>query len=110
MLTLASIETVVKALAKQIGAPPILLPSFGRNYDAAQPEVRVDAAGYHFVVMERGRELRHQIFEQLDEVLFKVFSDVTFSMAGSYELHHRLAGQGSRILLFAKQCRAVFAA
>jgi len=103
MLTLAALEAVVRALGQQLQAPLGLLPSFGRNYDAGQPELRVDAAGYHFVVMERGRELQPQLFQQLEELLFTVFSSVTFSMACEYELDHRVKNQDFRVLLFAKQ-------
>ncbi len=102
-MTLAAVEIIVKALGKQLGAPNHLLPSFGVNYDAAQPEVRVDAKGYHFVVMERGQELQHKVFQQLEELLFEVFSTVTFSMALAYELQHRVKGQDFRIIMFARQ-------
>ncbi len=102
-MTLAAVETIVKALSKQLDAPTHLLPSFGVNYDAAQPEVRVDAKGYHFVVVERGRELQHKVFQQLEELLFEVFSAVTFSMALDYELQHRVKEQDFRIIMFAKQ-------
>ncbi|MGI4885331.1 MAG: Imm63 family immunity protein [Janthinobacterium lividum] len=102
-MTLTAVETVIRALGQQLGAPAALLPTFGCNEDYARPEVRVDGAGYHFVVVERGRELDHRVFQQLEELLFTVFAGVTFAMASHYELHHRVAGQDSRILLFARQ-------
>ncbi|MGI4833636.1 MAG: Imm63 family immunity protein [Janthinobacterium lividum] len=103
MLTLGALEAVITALGQLVQAPPELLPTFGHNRDFAYPEVRVDARGYHFVVIERGQELEHQVFPQLAELLFTVFSSVTFSLAGSYEVQHRRAGQDTRILLFARQ-------
>jgi len=103
MLTLGAVEAVVQALGRQLKVPPGLLPTFGRNEDFARPEVRVSQAGYHWVIVERGREEVNQVFEQLDELLFTVFSSATFSMASGYELAHRIANQDARILLFAKQ-------
>ncbi|MFD1466697.1 Imm63 family immunity protein [Hymenobacter caeli] len=102
-MTLAAVETVVRALGQLLGAPAALLPTFGRNEDYARPEVRADAAGYHFVVVERGQEVAHEVFQHLEELLFVIFSAVTFSMASQYELRHRVAGQDTRILLFARQ-------
>jgi hypothetical protein len=103
VLTLGAVEAVVQALGQRLQAPPELLPTFGFNRDFSYPEVRVDKAGYHWVIVERGREEENQVFEQLEELLFTVFSSVTFSMASNYELHHRIKSQDSRILLFAKQ-------
>lgn len=103
MLTLAALEAVVKALGQQLQAPPDLLPTFGYNRDFAYPEVRVSKAGYHWVIVERGREEENRVFAQLDELLCQVFGSVTFSMASNYEVQHRIKGQDSRILLFAKQ-------
>ena len=103
MLTLGALEAVVQALGNQLGAPAELLPTFGHNRDFAYPEVRVSTAGYHWVIVERGREEENLVFQQVEELLFIVFSSVTFSMASTYEVHHRIEGQDSRILLFAKQ-------
>ena len=103
MLTLGALEAVVQALGRQLQAPPELLPTFGHNRDFAYPELRVSQAGYHWVIVERGREEVNQVFEQLEELLYQVFESTTFSMASDYELTHRLANQDSRILLFARQ-------
>ncbi|NML63601.1 hypothetical protein HHL22_00100 [Hymenobacter sp. RP-2-7] len=103
MLALGALEAVVKALGQQLDAPPELLPTFGYNRDFAYPEVRVSQAGYHWVIVERGREEENRVFAQLDELLYQVFESVTFSLASSYELRHRIEGQDSRILLFARQ-------
>ena len=102
-MTLAAIEAMVAGLGRLLEAPAELLPTFGSNHDYARPEVRVDAQGYHLVVIERGQELDHQVFPALEELLFEVFEHVTFSMAGAYEVRHRIAGQDSRILLFDRQ-------
>lgn len=93
----------MQSIRNVLGAPPHLLPTFGRNEDYARPEVRISAQGYHWVVIERGQELQHRTTNQLHELLLWIAEDITFSLASEYELAHRLAGQDSRILLFAKQ-------
>jgi hypothetical protein len=102
-MTLSAVEAIVEALGKQIDAPTYLLPSFERNEDGARPEVRVDGAGYHFVVIERGKELQNKAFNVLEDLLKEIFESITFSMALDYEVRHRLANQDFRIILFAKQ-------
>jgi hypothetical protein len=102
-MTLSAVEAIVEALGKQIDAPTYLLPTFGHNEDGARPEVRVDKAGYHFVVIERGKELQNKAFDVLDDLLKEVFEFITFSMAVEYEVRHRSVNQDFRIILFAKQ-------
>jgi hypothetical protein len=103
LFDLNQIKEKVLEIAKQINAPSILLPTFGVNKDFAQPEIRVDGKGYHFVIVERGSELKHQIVKDIDELLYLVFKDITFSMACEYELNNRIEGQDFRRILFSKQ-------
>ena len=42
-------------------------------------------------------------FESLDGLLEQIFDDITFGLAFSYELKHRIEGQDCRIIGFAKQ-------
>lgn len=103
VLTLRAVEAIVCSLGVLIQAPPGLLPTFGYNEDVARHEVRVDAAGYHLIVVERGQELQHYTTSDLRELLLWIFKGVTFTMAGQYELENRIERQDFRILLFAKQ-------
>lgn len=102
-LSLREIEETVNRLAGNIGAPGDLLPTYGHSEDFARPHVEVDGRGYHFVVVERGRELERVTTDTLDELLYLIFSGVTFSMASDHELRHRVEGRDSRRLLFATQ-------
>jgi hypothetical protein len=102
-MTLSAVAAIVEALARQIDAPTYLLPTFEHNEDGARPEVRVDEAGYHFVIIERGKELQNKAFDLLEDLLKEVFESITFSMAVEYEVRHRLVNQDFRIILFAKQ-------
>lgn len=103
METLAEIEAEVNYLASRIGAAGTVLPTYGRTEDFARPHIEVDTRGYHFVVVERGEELRRDTTRDLSELLYFVFETITFSLACKHELHHRVSGQDVRRLLFAKQ-------
>lgn len=103
MMTLSHIEAEVDRLAVKIGASGSVLPTYGRSEDGARPHIEVDSRDYHYVVMERGQELTRRTTDDLDELLFHVFSGVTFSLACAYELAHRIEHQDVRRILFRRQ-------
>jgi hypothetical protein len=99
-------ELVVKA-AKKINTPLYHLPTFGVNEDYAKPEIRVEKSGYHYVILEKGQEIKHQVTKNLDELLYSTFKDITFEMACDYEVRNRIEGQDFRRLLFNKQLELI---
>jgi hypothetical protein len=103
MKTLPEIANEIERLAAKIGAAGYILPTYGRTEDGARPHIEVDARGYHYVVVERGSELRRDTTSNLDELFYHVFESITFSLACDYELAHRVLGHDSRRLLFARQ-------
>lgn len=102
-LALHQIEKTVQELAEKIEAPQELWPTFGVSRDFGYPHIEVDAAGYHFVVVERGKEWERRSSHLLPDLLYWIFEAITFSMASDFELKHRIAGQDTRKLLFEKQ-------
>jgi len=98
--SLATLQTWIEAIAEHIQAPTHLLPTYGRSEDFARPHLEVNAAGLHFVVVERGQEQMRRTTQELDELLYWVFEGVTSSMAWDYELQHRIPNQDHRILSF----------
>ncbi len=103
LLTLKEIETEVNRLAKIINAPQDGLPTYGFSRDFAYPHIEVDARGYHYVIVERGEELKRETTLDLQELLFLIFKDVTFSMATQYELKNRIKDKDCRRMYFIKQ-------
>ena len=90
-------------MAALINASRNILPTYGHSDDGARPHIEVDARGYHYVVVERGQELKRLTTSDMDELLFHVFESVTFSLANKYELAHRIEYRDSRRILFQKQ-------
>lgn len=104
MKSLAEIKSEVNRRATLIGAAGHhSLPTYGRTEDGARPHIEVDSRGYHFVVVERGQELERFTTFELDEVLYRIFQSVTFSLAIEYELAHRVETQDCRRIGFQKQ-------
>jgi hypothetical protein len=103
MKTLAEIQSEVHRLAETVGASPGGLPTFGYTCDAAHPHIEVTDDEYHFVVVERGKEIERRSTPDHRELLFWIFDDVTFQLAVDHELAHRIDHQDCRRLIFARQ-------
>lgn len=88
----------------KIDAPKDLLPLINESNDSAYPFIEVDSFGtMFFVIRERGEEIERRITTNLEDLLYWVFSGITFTMACKYELDNRIEEQDSRILIFKKQ-------
>jgi hypothetical protein len=103
MLTLSEIKELVDQLAERIGAPQNTLPIYGNSEQGDGVYVEVDSRGYHYVVAERGNEFKRHTTLDLDELLYDIFQSVTFGIACTYELNHRIYGRDSRRIYFERQ-------
>jgi len=103
MLELSEIKVEVDRLAHRIGASGCVLPTYGSTDDGAKPHIETDVRGYHYVVVERGKELRRITTRDLGELLFHIFEAVTFSLACDYELSHHVESQDRRRMIFRRQ-------
>src|SRR5262249_40027067 len=97
------VKDAVVRLAGLLGVADSKLPTFGYSLDWGTPHIEVDRAGYHYVVVDHGKELKRVSTTELDELLYNAFASITFDLASTYELHHRLPGNDSRRLLFQHQ-------
>lgn len=101
---LPQIKTLVDAMAEKINAPQNVLPTYGYSDDGALPHIEIGENGeLYYVVVERGQELRRDFSLDANDLLYKIFADVTFSMACDFEKRHRIKGQDFRRQPFAKQ-------
>lgn len=104
MKTLSEMQNLAKDLARRINAPTNLLPTFSSPIGDATPNIEVDNSGlYHFVISERGTEYERKITSDLNDLMYWIFSGVTFSLACDYELKNRVEDKDSRRIMFAKQ-------
>lgn len=94
----------VNELALKIDAPEHLLPGFGQEIWDAHSYVQVDSNGFiHYFISERDQEIKRKITNKIDEILYWIFADVTFSMSVQYELFHRMDHKDFRRVIFDKQ-------
>lgn len=103
-ITLEEIKQVIETLAAKINAPEDLLPSYNEPAFDCHPYIEVDRFGVMFYkVYERGQERKYHLTAEIDDLLYIVFSDITFDMACKYELENRVETQDARRIIFKKQ-------
>lgn len=100
--TVEKIKLELEEMAKVINAPQAYLPTYHWSEGSGRPHIEVRDDGYHFVVSERGHESQRKVTQDLDDILYWSISGATFSVAGQYELNHRIPDQDFRRLLFQK--------
>ena len=100
--SLGAIEAQVRRLAARLTPPPRWLPTFGTSRHDGTPHIEVGDS-YFFVTCERGVESERRPTSDLDELLFWIYSSVTFSLASDWEMRHRYDGKDCRRKIFARQ-------
>ena len=103
MLTLSEIEIMVNELAQKIGAPQNILPTYGYSEQTARPHVEISSLTYYYVVAQSGQEVSRYATRDIDQLLYKIFVDVTFGLAISYAENNRTEDQDIRRLAFQRQ-------
>ena len=94
---------------KKISNDLILLPEINNSNDFAKPFIEIDKYGYNYVCRERGEEIFRKLPFNLDDLLYEVFSDVTFELASKWEVKNRKESEDFRLQLFAKQVQLMSA-
>jgi len=98
------LKKVIDELAARIDAPVSMLPDYETSSDFAHPHIEIGYLGImSFVIVERGLELERKSTRDLDELLYWVFSGITFEMAIKYELSVRKDNMDFRRIVFAWQ-------
>jgi hypothetical protein len=93
--TLDNIKNLIDTFAEKINAPRYLLATYGYSLDGAHPHIEIDRCEQlYYVIVERGQELKRNFAVDTEDLLYRVFADVTFSMAVDYEVKHRIGTEG----------------
>ena len=86
----------ITELARVIDAPDHVLPTFGYSEDTGRPHIEVDGTAFHHVLAERGREYGRFSTTSVDDLLYRVFREVTFSMAATHLAVNRVTWRAQR--------------
>lgn len=101
-MTLTELKIIANQLAAKLNAPLYELPTFGPPIGDGTPNIEIDDQGlFHYAMSERGEEYDRNTTAELDEVLYLIFSDVTFKMALDFERKNRIETQDFRRLVYA---------
>ena len=107
MLKIEEIRTKVVEIGTQIGLDETssYYPAFSEpdkifNEGAS---VYVTSTQYHYIIMERGNVVKHYKSEKIEDILYPLFENITFTLAVKYELKHRNTDEDWRKLMWQKQ-------
>ena len=103
MLTLSEIELKVHELAQKIGASQNILPTYGYSEQTGRPHVEVNSQTYSYVVAQSGQEVSRYATRDIDQLLYKIFVDVTFGLAVTLAEENRIENQDIRRVAFPHQ-------
>ena len=100
---LAQLAGGVLDLANMIGAPLKTLPTFGYIVNGAYPCVLHFEDRWIWTIRDRGVELERRETQDVQEVLYWIFEDVTRQMATDWEIANRDEHGDPRVAWVGKQ-------
>ena len=103
MKSISSIKSRYYSIARQLKVAEAHVYFFTTPHHDGSAHIERIGDSYCYVVTERGKEYERRTTSDPDEVLYWLVSNLTFSMATEYELHHRAKDQDSRRIRFQKQ-------
>lgn len=96
------LDSIRKRLVDGPGSNGLFLMPDSPTHSGA-PHVEIIGDEYHFVVTERGPEFELRKTKESDELLYWFVSGGVSQLARDWELEHRVEGNDSRRLWFAKE-------
>ena len=58
---------------------------------------------YHYIIMEKGQINQHYESQEIDDILYPLFKDITSTLAQEYEVNNRIEKEDFRRVLWRKQ-------
>ena len=102
------IKNEINILSSKINVPTELIPEINVSNEYASQFIEIDINNIvYLVIKERGNEIERLIPKDLNQLLFFVFKNITFTMAKNFELNNRIQNQDCRIIIFKKQLELI---
>ena len=102
MKSISAIKAHYHSIARRLGASSTHVHFATTPQHDGSWHVELDGDRFCYVATERGQELERKKTQDPDELLYWLVSDLTWTMAGDYELAHRVPGRDPRRLRFQK--------
>jgi hypothetical protein len=97
------LRTRIQTMARLIDAPNDLLPAYRTSEQNGGPHIEIDGPTYHYVFSERGQEYDRWSTTSIEELLYRTFRDLTFSMSFKVARPHQKPGKDPRREAFRQQ-------
>jgi hypothetical protein len=104
-ISINEIREIITEYCKIIKAPEYVIRNavLDHTIHFADPHIEIHGEVYHFVSVERGKEIFRKITKELDELLYWIMEGVTSGMASTYAAEQRLPDDGYFIARKEKQ-------
>ncbi len=103
LLALPEIKAKVDKLAETINASQDSLPTYGYSNQNGHPHIDIGSQGYYFLILEQDTVCDRLITKDIDELLYKIFANVTFNLSVKFETANRNYNQDFRRIIFKHQ-------
>ncbi len=107
MFTLIEVSSIAERYSRIINAPIDQLLTFGLSRDDGTPNVEISEPFYSYVANDRGIKSINRRTQDIDELLYWVFTDICFNLAVDYEFYHRNPMVDPRRMIFAYQLELI---
>lgn len=97
------IKRQMKTLGDRINLSPNDYPDLKKTDSWGGIYLEVKGFRIHYVTMERGKEIERTRFNSLDDALYKVFDDITFTLAATCDEAKKAPTDEYRKIVFARQ-------
>ncbi|WP_417810608.1 Imm63 family immunity protein [Thalassospira alkalitolerans] len=101
--SLKEIQLLVFHLGDKIDASYASTIIFDSSPQNGRSHLEIKGDEFHYICKERGLIIYDNKTNNIDELLYWIFQNISFEMALDYEFKNRKKGQDSRKILFSKQ-------
>jgi len=100
---LLDLQRAMQEYADAISAPSEILPTLHESQDGGHPHIEWHDGTFHYVAVDRGKEVFRRTTRSEDEVLYWIFSDITHSIASKQSAREDRIHEDPRRVLFVTQ-------
>ena len=105
MISLEETRKMIIDIAKENDIPIFEFLTFVISRDDGTPCIQIEGNTYYYLARDRSTNTFEKRIQEINELMYWVFCDITFEMAKRYELKNRQKDFDHRRLLFSYQLK-----